>query len=424
MMPQAKTHREIIHLDLDAFFCAVEEKYQPHLRGKPFAVGGSPEGRGVVASCSYAARRYGVRSAMPMSRAIRLCPDLIVVRSRHGKYSKESVEVMKRLRTVTNLVQQISIDEAFLEVTHLDEPAEEIARRLQQTIRDELGLPCSIGVASNKLVAKIATDVGKLAARGDSPPNALTIVPYGTEADFLAPLPVEMLWGVGPKTAERLEQIQVFSIGDLAKVPSETLVAMFGKHGWDLARRARGIDESPIVTHRQAKSISNETTFSRDVSDRQVLYDRLEALSKSVAGRLKKHSLQGRTVKIKLRWSDFTTITRQVTLPSPTADFEEIYLTGVKLLRKVWQPGRAVRLIGVGVSGLEDKTRQLSLWDVDPKREEKIRRLRDAVESVHEKYGEKAISIGFKPKKNNPDPELRRDPRETRRERRNRQIED
>ncbi|HEY62383.1 MAG TPA: DNA polymerase IV [Anaerolineae bacterium] len=387
--------RRIIHFDLDAFFCAVEEKYNHSLRGKPFAVGGSPEGRGVVASCSYAARRYGVRSAMPMARALRLCPNLIVLRSRHGEYSKESQEVMKRLRAVTDLVQQISIDEAFLDVTNLAESAEMIAHRLQKTIREELSLPCSIGLASNKLVAKIATDVGKLASRGVGPPNAMTIVPPGTEADFLAPLPVEMLWGVGPKTAERLERIGVITIGDLAQIPEIELANIFGKHGWDLARRAKGIDNSPIVTFRQAKSISNETTFSKDVSDRQTLYNRIDTLSESVAKRLKKHGLQGKTVKIKLRWSDFTTLTRQMTLFNPTADYEEIYHAAIKLVRKVWQPGKAVRLVGVGVSGLEDKPKQLSLWDVNRESEEKFHRVQEAIKTVHERFGKDALTLGF-----------------------------
>ncbi len=387
--------RRIIHLDLDAFFCAVEEKYKPHLRGKPFAVGGNPQGRGVVASCSYAARRFGVRSAMPMARAIRLCPGLIVVKSRHGKYSEESKQVMLRLRAVTSLVQQISIDEAFLDVTRLDESAEMIAHHLQQNIRKELGLPCSIGVASNKLVAKIATDVGKMAARGDTPPNALTIVPPGTEAAFLAPLPVEMLWGVGPKTAARLEQIGVLTIGDLAQVPERELMSLFGKHGWDMARRARGIDNAPIVTEHQTKSVSSETTFTHDVNDRQILYDRIDALAAGVAKRLKAHGLQGKTVRIKVRWADFTTLTRQVTLPEPTAEYEEIYFTAIKLFRKVWGSGRMVRLIGVGVSGLEEEPKQLSLWDYDPDGEEKMRKLRAIVRQVHEKYGADAISIGL-----------------------------
>src|SRR5262245_61933816 len=202
-MPSA-TNRTIIHLDLDAFFCAVEEQRDPSLRGKPFAVGGRPESRGVVSSASYAARRFGVRSAMPMSTAVRHCPDLIVVPPHHLAYRAASQQVMERLHTITPLVEQISIDEAFLDVTALGEPGQTIAARLQATIRDELGLSCSLGVAANKLVAKIATDVGKSLVRSGQMPQAICVVPPGDEAAFLAPLPTTALWGVGPRTAEKL----------------------------------------------------------------------------------------------------------------------------------------------------------------------------------------------------------------------------
>ncbi|MBI4771414.1 MAG: DNA polymerase IV, partial [Chloroflexi bacterium] len=204
--------RKILHLDLDAFFCAVEEQRDPALRGQAFAVGGRPEARGVVASCSYAARRFGVRSAMPMARAVKLCSGLIIVPSRHKVYSDVSRQVMERLYDLTPLVEQISIDEAFLDVSDLPESGEALARRLQATMRDELRLPCSLGVATNKLVAKIASDVGKAAARTGAPPNAILVVPPGEEAAFLAPLPAAALWGVGPKTATRLAGLGIHTI--------------------------------------------------------------------------------------------------------------------------------------------------------------------------------------------------------------------
>ena len=257
--------RKIIHFDLDAFFCAVEEQLNPSLVGKPFAVGGRPDERGVVASCSYAARKYGVHSAMPTSRALRLCPGLIIVASRHGKYSKISKEVMAHLHALSPLVEQISIDEAFVEISDLQESGQEIAKRLQKTINDELGLPCSIGIASNKLVAKIANDVGKSSARTGAPPNAITDVPPGKEAEFLAPLAVDKLWGVGPKTAEKLEKIGVTTIGELAQRTEKELVRLFGRSGESLHRHSRGIDDSPIVTFHEPKSISQETTFTKDV---------------------------------------------------------------------------------------------------------------------------------------------------------------
>ena len=201
-------YRQIIHLDLDAFYCAVEEQLDPSLKGLPFAVGGRPDQRGVVSSCSYAARARGVRSAMPMARAIQLCPQLKIVPPHFKTYHEASRKVMKKLRALTQLVEQLSIDEAFMDVSELTDGAEALGRQLQNEIRTELDLPCSLGIAANKLVAKIATDVGKTAKisiKSGSPPNALMVVPPGKEAEFLAPLPVEMLWGVGPKTGEKLQ---------------------------------------------------------------------------------------------------------------------------------------------------------------------------------------------------------------------------
>ena len=274
--------RKVLHLDLDAFYCAVEEQRDPALRGKPFAVGGRPEERGVVSSCSYAARKFGVRSAMPMSRAVRLCPSLIVVPARHKAYGEVSRQVMERLHALTPLVEQISIDEAFLDVSDLPEPGEVIARRLQEVIRDEFGLPCSLGVAANKLVAKIASDVGKAAARSGGPPNAIQVVPSGQEVEFLAPLPVMMLWGVGPKTATRLEELGIKTMGDLARWPEADLARRFGKVGHELSRHARGLDDRPIVTTREAKSISQETTFVRDIRDGVLLRRTLRSLADQV----------------------------------------------------------------------------------------------------------------------------------------------
>jgi DNA polymerase IV len=223
--------RKILHLDLDAFFCAVEELHQPALRNQPFAVGGRPEGRGVVASCSYPARRFGVRSAMPMAQAVRICPDLQIVPANHARYRAMSQQVMARLTALTPLVEQISIDEAFLDVSELAASGAEIARRIQAQIRAELNLPCSLGIASNKLVAKIANNVGKAEASGGGPPNALTVVESGQEAAFLAPLACTELWGVGPKTAARLQALGVHTIGDLAQRAPGELAQLFGEHG-------------------------------------------------------------------------------------------------------------------------------------------------------------------------------------------------
>ena len=380
--------RKIIHMDLDAFFCAVEELRDPSLVGKPFAVGGRPEGRGVVASCSYAARVYGVHSAMPTAQALRLCPNLIVISGRHHEYAAYSRRVMQHLSNLTDLVEQISIDEAFIDVTDLKAPAREIAEALQRTLWDEFHLPCSLGVASNKLVAKIANTVGKATAEPGRPPMAITVVPQGQEAAFLAPLPVVELWGVGPKTAQRLEALGVKTIGDLATWPENDLVQRFGTYGRDLIRRAQGIDTRPVASEHRVKSMGRETTFVRDVTDEMTLRRVLCQLVEDVGQRLRRAGRAGNTVKLKLRWADFTTITRQVTLEEPTA-YDDVILQAVEgLLRAHWPKGRPVRLIGVAVSNLGPPAIQLRLWD---KSYEKQQRLQAALDHVRERFGRNAI---------------------------------
>jgi DNA polymerase-4 len=379
--------RKILHLDLDAFFCAVEENHDPSLKGKPFAVGGQADRRGVVASCSYAARMHGVHSAMPMSRALRLCPELIVVSSHHGNYSEVSRQVMALIE-VTPFIERISIDEAFLDVTTLPEPIEAIARMLQERVNTQLKLPISIGGASNKLIAKIANDWGKGQKKGPTPPNAITIIPPGEEAAFLAPLPVQSLWGVGPKTAQKLEAIGIHTIGELANAPASTLERAFGRFGPDMRRRAQGIDHRPISMEHETKSVSNETTFARDIQDITHLEQTLRWLSESVGRRLRKASLAGTTVQIKLRWSDFTTITRQTTLASATNLDREIFDAARDLFRQNWPQGKPVRLIGVGVSNLGPPAHQLGLWEDEHQRQAD---LLNAVDELREKYGRDII---------------------------------
>jgi DNA polymerase IV len=395
--------RTILHLDLDAFFCAVEETRDPSLRGKPFAVGGKPNERGVVSSCSYAARAFGVRSAMPMSRAMRICPNLTIISPSHRQYSEKSKQVMERLGNLTPLLEQISIDEAFLDISDLRDPPEHIARNLQSGIFNELGLPSSIGIASNKLVAKIATEVGKKAGLHHpvqnvsqtkdniGPPMALTMVPASEEAAFLAPLPADMLWGVGPKTATRLAELGIHTIGDIAHWPEQELIILFGENGRELSRHARGMDDRPITTEYEAKSISQETTFVHDVRDDKMLASTLHDLSEQVGRRLRQSDLAGTTVKLKIRWPDFTTLTRQSTLPQPTDQGRVIASTAADLLKSVRACGQAVRLIGVGVSHLGPPIRQLLLWDDGG---EKSRKLQEAVDALQEKYGSKVIQKG------------------------------
>ncbi len=383
--------RKIIHIDLDAFFCSVEENNDPSLRGKPFAVGGRPDQRGVVASCSYAARMFGVHSAMPMGQAIRLCPDLVIISGRHGDYGKISHTVMDYLETLTPLLEQVSIDEAFLDLSDLPDPGEALAKNIQQYILDHFHLPCSIGVATSKLVAKIATDVGKASKRSNLPPQAIMVVSPGHEAEFLAPLPTNALWGIGPKTAARLSELGIQTIGDITRISKQELVKILGKFGEDLHKRALGIDDSPIHTSHEVKSVSNETTFSHDIADLQALYETLHSLSESVGRRLRKKNLKGTTVKLKLRWSDFTTLTRQSTLLDPTSDDREIYSAAKELFNKTWKKGKPVRLLGVGVTQFDQPVKQLSLWDVPNKKDTN---LFTAVDDVRQKYGKDSIMRG------------------------------
>ncbi|HMN28680.1 MAG TPA: DNA polymerase IV [Caldilineaceae bacterium] len=386
----SRLYRKIIHFDLDAFFCAVEELRDPALRGKPFAVGGRPEERGVVASCSYPARQRGVHSAMPMSQAVRLCPQLLIVPARHSAYRATSEKVMACLRALTPLVEQLSIDEAFLDVTALAATGETLAHTLQARINGELHLSCSLGVASNKLVAKIANTAGKAAAADGRPPNRVTVVPDGDEASFLAPLPADALWGVGPKTAAKLADLGIHTIGELARWPEGDLSRRFGKNGADLAQHARGLDHRPVVTDRESKSISAEITFVRDVDDGAELRRTIQSQAEEVSRSLRAKELFGATVKLKLRWSDFTTLTRQTTLTQATDDAAEIYRAAERLFTASWA-GQPVRLIGVGVSGLVTAARQLGLWEQPNEKEE---RLQQTLRGLQARFGATIIKRG------------------------------
>lgn len=380
--------RTIIHLDLDAFFCAVEEQRDPTLRNRPFAVGGPPERRGVVASASYAARQFGVRSAMPMAQAVRRCPNLVVVPPYFPAYRAASHQVMERLHALTPLVEQLSIDEAFLDVTALGIPGAAVAAQLQVTIHAELGLACSLGIATNKLVAKIATDIGKGSVRSGTMPQAICVVPPGDEAAFLASLPATALWGVGPRTAAKLATLGISTIGDIAAWPATDLARRFGQHGLDLARRARGRDDRPVVTDRASKSISQETTFAHDVTDRATLERTLRAQAAEVAAKLHQHGLVGTTVKLKLRWPDFTTPTRQLTLRQPTDAPDQIATAALQLFHQIWTGEQAVRLIGVGISGLGSPPHQLSLWEVPPPEElARQQRVQIAIAAIQARFG-------------------------------------
>lgn len=381
-------HRKIIHLDMDAFFCAVEALRDPTLQGKAFAVGGRPEHRGVIASCSYPARRYGIHSAMPTSRALQRCPDLILISNHRSDYRAYSQRVMAHLENLTHTIETLSIDEAFIDVSDLKAPAATIAADLQHTIWQDLRLPCSLGVATNKLVAKIANNIGKASSQGVGPPMAINVIPPGEEETFLAPLPVTELWGVGPKTAEHLYRLGIRTIGDLAAWSRADLVQRFGEHGADLAKRARGEDSRPVVSDRAVKSVSHETTFDEDVTDEAELRRTLCLLSEGVGIRLRRAELTAATIKIKLRWSDFQTLTRQVTLDEATDQDSVIYATAQQLLAAHWPVGKPVRLIGVGASNLTEPIAQLRLWDTSVKKGAK---LQETLDHLRGRFGREAI---------------------------------
>ena len=352
--------RHILHADFDAFYASVEQLDNPELSGKPVVVGGSAEGRGVVASASYEAREFGVRSAMPMRTAQRLCPQAIRVGARFDRYREISRRVMSIFRDLTPLVEPLSLDEAYLDVTvAVDEgqPPAIIAARLKARVREELGLTISVGVATSKSIAKIASDIDK--------PDGLTVVAPGEERAFLAPLPIRDLWGVGPKTAERLIADGIETIGDIARQDEGWLRDRFGRHGAQMQRLALGQDSSPVVVRRETKSVSAETTFSRDTGDPEQLQEVVNRLSQRVAQQLRQKQLQGRTVKLKLRLADFTTFTRQRTLPYSVQSADDLSQYAVELLRVELYGRRRFRLVGVGVSGFEqseedpDEPRQL-----------------------------------------------------------------
>ncbi|MDQ2965300.1 MAG: DNA polymerase IV, partial [Chloroflexota bacterium] len=318
--------RTILHVDLDAFFAAVEQRDRPELRGKPVIVGGGgPNDRGVVSAASYEARRFGVHSAMPLRQAGRLCPDGVFLPVDGAKYQSASRDVMAVLRRFTPLVEPISIDEAFLDVTgsrKLFGDGETVGRRIKEAVRDEVRLTISVGVASTKLVAKIASDLRK--------PDGLVVVPPGDEAAFLAPLPISRLWGVGEQTAAALRDYGVRTIGELAALDPEILTRRFGKHGASLAARARGEDTDPVSDRAEAKSIGHEHTFDVDTADRETIERTLLAMAEGVAGRLRASGVKAGTITVKIRDSTFHTITRQRTLPAPTDLTDPIWTTALE----------------------------------------------------------------------------------------------
>ena len=338
--------RRILHVDMDAFYASVEQRDRPDLRGRPVAVGGSPASRGVVAAASYEARAFGVRSAIPMSRAIRLCPHLEIVRPDFQKYRAVSEQVFAIFRSVTPLVEPLSLDEAYLDVTDnaWNEPlAMNVAKRIKQLIRETTGLTASAGVAPNKFLAKIASAWKK--------PDGLTVIAPERVESFLRQLPVEALWGVGPVTAERLKTRGIVQLVDVRAADAETLRAAVGSLADWLRALADGHDDRPVQPHRAAKSSSSECTYAEDIVDLDRMREEVTAMATENADWLREKNLCAKTVTIKVRYGDFSTITRSHTR-WPTSDANEIGQRALALLARTDAGQRPVRLLGVGVHGL------------------------------------------------------------------------
>lgn len=350
--------RTIIHADLDAFYASVEQLDNPELRGKPVVVGGPPEARGVVAAASYEARKFGVRSAMPMSRAMRLCPDAIRVAPRFDRYAEMSRRVMDIFRALTPLVEPMSLDEAYLDVTGWVEDGArpiDLARDLKREVREKTGLTLSVGVATSKCVAKIASDKGK--------PDGLVVVAPGEERAFLAPLPIRELPGIGPRTEQQLIRAGIRTIGDLAACSDADATRLLGSRGPILAAMARGIDDRPVEVEHERKSVGAERTFARDLPAGPELRRQLARIAADVAGRLHHAGVRAQTVAIKLRYRNFRTITRQETLDSPTDDPATIERVASELLDRVAREGDEFRLLGIQCSKLSGGVvAQAPLW--------------------------------------------------------------
>ena len=377
--------RWIAHVDMDAFYASIEIRDNPKLEGKPVVVGGPGNARGVVAAASYEARKFGVHSAMPMARAERLCATLVRVPANFDKYRDVSRQVMEILRSYSPSIEPLSLDEAFLDLTGsnlaLGTP-EEIGRAIKARIREVTRLTASVGMAPVKFVAKIASDFQK--------PDGLVIVePERLEA-FLRPLPISRLWGVGPKTEERLVLLGLHTVGDLADCEPARLERHFGEHGRHLAELARGRDPRTVIPDWDAKSYSHEQTFARDVEDVDALEAILLDQSMRVARRLRQDGVTGRVVQLKLRFSDFHTITRQATLSRPTLDADKLYRRERELLAAALEldaEGRPVRLIGIGAHGIrpaEEEALDLFLPSVN---DSKSRKLADVIDRIEDRFG-------------------------------------
>ncbi|MCI0706313.1 MAG: DNA polymerase IV [Ignavibacteriae bacterium] len=375
----------IAHLDLDCFFVSVERIKDPSLNGKPVVVGGSPKGRGVVASASYEARKFGVRSAMPAAQALRLCPQLIFVRGSHGEYGEYSNKIYKRLCEIAPIVERASIDELYLDFTgceaiyNNDLPG--FMKILQKMVWEEFQLPCTIALASNKTVAKIATGAVK--------PAGVCYIPPGTEKEFLAPMPIDVIPGVGAKTSESLKRRGINSVRDMQNIPRGQAADMLGKFGSWIYNAANGMGSDVVSPEHERKSVGHEETFTHDIGDTRELEKILFRQAEEVCSSLRRHGWKAKTITLKLRYSDFKTITRAQTI-KPTDDDPVVFKTVKELLHKAYNKKQKVRLIGVRVSEFVEEEAELQLFSTTGARKNML----SAVDRIRKKFGDDVIHVG------------------------------
>ena len=382
-------YREILHVDMDAFFVSVEEVLNPSLKGKPVVVGGDPDGRGVVSAASYAARRFGIHSAMPTAQARRLCPDAIFLRGSHSRYSEFSARIFEIMSHYSPQVEPMSLDEAYIDLTgcrKLHGPVLQSAERLHDEIKSKVGINASIGIASNKLLAKIASDAAK--------PNGMLWIAPGMEKKFLAPLAIDRVPGIGPKSSREFRRMGIKTINDLASLPKELLEEVYGKWGATLYHKSRGVCHSPVVGEAgESRSISRETTLEEDSTDMALLESTLSYQVEKVAAQLRDTNLYARTVTLKLRTSDFKTVTRTKSLDQATSEDYVIFQTVVTLFRALFTQRTRVRLIGVKLSSFtSDPCVQIDLFETTSKKQ--WDRLYQGIDRIRGKYGFNSILRG------------------------------
>ena len=383
------TARQIIHVDMDAFYASVEQLDNPELVGKAVIVGGSPEARGVVSAASYEARKSGVHSAMPMARAIKLCPNAIVLPVRMERYAEVSGQIHKIFERYTPQIEPISLDEAFLDVTGsigLFGSSEKIGLEIKRAIRNELKLTASIGVAPNKFLAKLGSDLKK--------PDGFVVITEENKQEILDPLPVRKIWGVGKATGKALQSRNIGTIAQLRNTPIDVLQNILGNQAEQLLQLAQGIDDREVQSIRQAKSISSEETFAVDIEDKEVLLIVLHNQVEEVTERLRAEGLEAKTITLKLRYGNFRTVTRSSTLISPTNITKILGQEAEKVFDKWYKKeAGALRLIGLGVSGLVEEGKEQEFLFLDPE-EEKEKRLDRVVDQIKDKYGSEAVRRG------------------------------